>query len=47
MLFSFGSRNGGLDLACSLREKLNARPGWGHGAAYVDKEDLQDHRHKT
>mmetsp|Transcript_22552 Transcript_22552/g.36306 ORF Transcript_22552/g.36306 Transcript_22552/m.36306 type:complete len:216 (-) Transcript_22552:614-1261(-) len=41
VLFSFGSRLGGLDLAVKLRAELAER--WGPGAGYVDLVDLRSH----
>jgi hypothetical protein len=42
VLFSFGSRLGGLDLAVKLRAELAER--WGPGAGYVDLVHLRSHR---
>ena len=43
-MLSFGSRRGGLDLARTLAALLHERAGWPEGAAYIDMENLEQHR---
>ena len=43
VLFSFGSRHGGLELALKLRQKLVSLPDWAGRHAYIDMENLKSH----